>query len=310
VFGSGAGDEAASLPAAAALVLRRRRSPGALNSRKEDAAMHEQLNPRWTWTAIALALVAGVGAGRLFVGSRDAAGDRPAAAAAEPAARPSPAADAPARPVEPGITRFQVPVTVSQPAKGSPDALVTIVQWCDFESAGCRAVEPVLDQVQAAYADKLRWVFRHFAPPSLEGRLAHQFAQIAHDRADKFWLAKQKLLQTTERVTLPVVERIAKELGMDWPSTRSALEAQAFGQHVDTDALFAKFFEVAQAPAFFVNGRRLGEPTLAGFRALIDDELRRAQAMVDSGVPRNAVYANLIKGGKWTRPPELDAPAN
>ena len=256
--------------------------------------MQDQLNRPLTFAAIALALALGVGAGRQ-VSSKSAPPPQP------PAAKPE----------EPGITRYQVPVTISQPAKGPADALVTVVEWCDFQSKACRDAETVLSQVFAAYEGKLRFVFRHFPAQSLEAQLAHEFAQIAHEQNDKFWPVRERLMQEKGPITLQTVQAIAEDLELDWDGVRTALEGHAFAQHIGSDALFAKFFEVTEAPAIFVNGRRLpGPPSLDAFRALIDDELKRADALVQSGIPRDGVYANLIRGGKWTRPAEMDAPAN
>ena len=272
--------------------------------------MQDQLNRQWTYAAIAVALALGVGAGRFLSSASAPPAEPPVAAATKPQA--APVVTPTAKPEEPGITRYQVPVTVSQPAKGPADALVTVVEWCDFQSKACRDAEPVLSQVLAAYEGKLRFVFRHFPPAqSLEAQLAHEFAQIAHEQNDKFWPVRERLMQEKGPITLQTVQAIAKDLELDWDRVRTALEGHAFAQHIGSDALFAKFFEVTEAPAIFVNGRRLaGPPSLDAFRTLIDDELKRADALVQSGIPREGVYANLIRGGKWTRPAEMDAPAN
>ena len=271
--------------------------------------MDKQLNSRWTWAAIVVALALGVGAGRLAMLGKST---QEAPTVAAPTPTPSAKTAAPTlKPDEPGITRYQVPVTISQPAKGPADALVTIVGWCDLQSVACRDADAVLTQVLAAYDQELRFVFRHLPQETLESQLAHEFAQIAHERADKFWTVRERLLHAAGPIELETVERIAKEVDMDWPATLSALESHSFAQHVGTDAMFAKFFEVTKAPAFFVNGRRLeGKPSLAAFRTLIDDELKHAETLVSKGIARDAVYANLIRGGKWKRPSEMDAPAN
>src|SRR5688500_19345241 len=61
-----------------------------------------------------------------------------------------------------GPDRFKVPVTADQPSKGGgADALVTIVQWSDFQCPFCTRVEPTLDQIQKEYGDKVRVVWRN-----------------------------------------------------------------------------------------------------------------------------------------------------
>jgi protein-disulfide isomerase len=199
------------------------------------------------------------------------------------------------------ITRYQVPVTSSQPSKGPADAPVTIVEWCDFHLQACKDAEGALATVLSRYGDRVRWVYRHFSQP--QSQEAHEFARIAFEQAGKFWEAKQLLQDApTAHPSRADFERYAGQLGLDWPRVSAALDKHTHTGHVIADRMFATMFEASSAPAFFVNGRRLeGAPTPPAFTALIDDELARAQALVASGVPKEQVYAELTKNGVWKR---------
>jgi protein-disulfide isomerase len=206
------------------------------------------------------------------------------------------------KPASTALTRYQVPVTDSQPSQGPADAPVTIVEWCNFELPTCRAADAVREAVLARHGDQVRWIYRSFTKPSSRWQEPHEFAQIAFEQTGKFWDVKQLLQQSDAAPSRADLERAANALGIDWPKTKAALDEHTYAGHVIADRVFANMFDVGEPPAFFVNGRRLaGTASLQAFEVLIEDEVAHAKKLVASGVPRDRVYAELTKGGLWKR---------
>ena len=98
--------------------------------------------------SLLLAIIAGVGCGK--------AGDAPAPPA--PPAPAPPAAPPVAQVAEP--ERYRIPVTPTEPSRGAEDALVTIVEFSDFECPFCSRVEPTVSAILEEYAGKVRVVWR------------------------------------------------------------------------------------------------------------------------------------------------------
>jgi cyclophilin family peptidyl-prolyl cis-trans isomerase/protein-disulfide isomerase len=78
-------------------------------------------------------------------------------------------------------------VTKEDWVRGPSDAFVTLIEYCDFQSAGCAQIVPVLEKLQAKYPQDVRIAYRHF-PLSNDDKaaLATQAAEAAGLQG-KFW---------------------------------------------------------------------------------------------------------------------------
>ena len=62
----------------------------------------------------------------------------------------------------------------------------------------------------------------------------------------------------------------------------------------DTDA--GKAAGVRGTPSIYVNGRRFqGQRTLEGFKPVIDEEIKKADKLIQSGTPLDKVYEKLSR---------------
>src|SRR5690606_24114830 len=57
-------------------------------------------------------------------------------------------------------TVWQVPVLEDDPVKGPADALVTIVEWSDFECPFCSRVNPTIKSIVDEYGKDVRVVWK------------------------------------------------------------------------------------------------------------------------------------------------------
>ena len=94
-------------------------------------------------------------------------------------------------------TVFKVPVGTS-PVLGKPGALVTIIEFSDFQCPYCSKVEPTLKGLRAKYGDKIRTVWKN-EPLPFHNR-AEPAAELAMEaRAQKgdagFWAAHDKMFE-------------------------------------------------------------------------------------------------------------------
>lgn len=202
---------------------------------------------------------------------------------------------------EPEIERFRIPVTAAQPSKGAEDALVTMVVFSDFECPFSGRVEPTVDQLLRQYRGKLRVVWRNNplpfhknAGPAAEAAMEAK----AQGGDDKFWAMHKLLFANQRKLERENLEKYAAQVGLNLDKFKQAMDQNTHKRSIDADAALARRMGARGTPAFFLNGRFLsGAQPINKFKAIIDEELEKAEALLKSGVPRNRVYASLTQRG-------------
>ena len=202
---------------------------------------------------------------------------------------------------------FRVPVGTS-PRLGPDDALVTIIEFSDFECPFCKRVQPTIDAVRARYGNDVRLIWKHLPLPfHKHARAAATFSIEARKALGDagFWKACAALLDSSPNLDDAALAGIAKSLGLDWTQIHRAIEGNADDAVLTEDEATSIDFEARGTPHFFINGRRLvGAQPLEVFTATIDAELDRAKKLVASGIPRAKVFDELMRSASGPPAPE------
>jgi protein-disulfide isomerase len=197
---------------------------------------------------------------------------------------------------------YKVPLTGDEPQKGPDDALVTIVEFSDFECPFCGRVEPTLKQVQDKYGDDVRIVWMNNPLPF------HQSAKPAANAAleakaqkgdDGFWAMHAKMFADQRNLTVDNLQQMAKAAGLNAAKVKKAIEEDKYAKTIEAEQTLANNLGARGTPAFFINGRNLrGAQPLASFTTVIDEELSKAKALVEKGTPKSKVYETIIARGE------------
>ncbi len=228
------------------------------------------------------------------------------------------------RPQEEDKSIWKVPVTESDNVRGPADALVTIVEFSDFQCPFCARVYPTIEQVMKDYDGKVRFVFKE-RPLPMHNRAIPAANLALEAKAQKgqkgFWDAydlmfhkaveaqQDKETDPTKRKKYGLedadLEEYAKELGLDVAKVKAAVKDDAHKAEIDADNDAGDDVEAQGTPHFFINGRRLvGAQPIDKFKSVIDEELKKAEELVAKGTPKKDVYAKTIENGKEPPPPE------
>jgi protein-disulfide isomerase len=217
-------------------------------------------------------------------------------------------------PPEDTKTVFQVPLGTS-PARGSSMALVTIVEFADYQCPYCARAEETVKALREEYGDKLRVVFKdeplsfhEHAEPAAEAA-----AQVREEKGDPaFWQMHDALFAGQDDLGEETLVRIAAQLGSRPDRVRTAIEKHTHRRAIDEDMALSDDLQAEGTPHFFIDGRRLvGSQPKAKFEAIIDEEIKKAQDLVAAGTKPQDVYQALTKDGQGPPPPETrDLPAS
>jgi Na+/H+ antiporter NhaA len=141
--------------------------------------------------------------------------------------------------------------------RGPNDALVTLVEYGDFECPYCGQAEPVVRELLASFGDDLRYVWRHL--PLNDVHSTAQFAAEASEAAAaqrKFWELHDALLTHQDALTPRDIAQYAQELGLQVERFWEDLRHHEHAPRVAEDVASADMSGVSGTPTFFINGHR------------------------------------------------------
>ncbi len=182
---------------------------------------------------------------------------------------------------------------------GPDDALVTIVEWSDFECPFCAQEAPVLARVRKKYGADVRVVYRHY--PVLfhrESVIAAEAGAAAADQG-KFWAFHDQVFGHFGKLSRADLESYAQAAGLDLARFRAALDDRRFHDAVIAEGAGAEAFGVEGTPTMFINGQPIvGAINDEALDRLIAAHLGAAKAAVDRGLKRGDFYATVMSMGK------------
>jgi len=193
-----------------------------------------------------------------------------------------------------GESRSCVPIGKS-PTRGPADALVTLVEFSDFECQYCKRVEPTLEALLARYPKTLRLVWKDYPLPQHKGaQLLANFAADAYRRGSTggFWAVHDGIFAHAEALDDSALGALAGKAGLDGALLLISAHAGVHDAAIRADMKLGQRLNVSGTPTFFANGRRIeGALPAQQFDALIQEELRTARRIVAHGTAARDVYA-------------------
>src|SRR5690606_25887207 len=205
-------------------------------------------------------------------------------------------------------TVWKVPVADNDPTRGPKDALVTIIEFSDFQCPFCARVEPTISKLLQDYPNDVRVVWKDNALPFHQNaKPAAYLARFAFEKGgDKaFWAAHDALFENQKNLDEAGLKDIAKKLNLNWEQANAAIKSGKYASKIDESMDLANDFEARGTPHFFINGRRLsGAQPYEKFKELVDAQLAVAKGLVAKGVAKDKVFRELMKTAKAPPEPE------
>jgi cyclophilin family peptidyl-prolyl cis-trans isomerase/protein-disulfide isomerase len=161
----------------------------------------------------------------------------------------------------PSVDSYFPPISQDDFSFGPSDAPVTIVEYCDFQSDGCRNMATIMAELMRNHGD-LRLVFR---PLPLIGVLDKSeksvLAALAADEQGKFWEMYDLLFvqyddwkNLTPEVFNAWVMREAVKSGLDGEKLQAAINADKAATRLTSMYAVAKKLSIPSVPLILING--------------------------------------------------------
>ncbi|HZV01940.1 MAG TPA: thioredoxin domain-containing protein [Planctomycetota bacterium] len=141
--------------------------------------------------------------------------------------------------------------------RGSRRALVSLLEYGDFECPFCGRAHVVLREIERLLGDELSFCFRHF-PLSM----AHPNAELAAEATEcagaqgAFWPMHDRLFENQDALEPPDLAGHAAALGLDLDRFTRELRERRYQERVREDFLSGVRSGVNGTPTFFIDGRR------------------------------------------------------
>ena len=120
----------------------------------------------------------------------------------------------------------RVEVEAIGPAKGPDDAVVTIIEFSDFQCPFCQRVVPTIDQIAAKYPTQVRIVFRNLPLNNIHPRAqaAPPKPPLARTTRGRFWEYHDLIFANNRALSDEDLERYASELGLEMTAFRQCVQ--------------------------------------------------------------------------------------
>ena len=169
--------------------------------------------------------------------------------------------------------------------RGAPTALVTVVEYADFECLNCARAYPLLVRYLEEFRGTLRLVFRHF-PLGWEhpaSALAARAAEAAA-RQGKFWEMHDELFRNPGMLHREALHAHAASIDLDLARFGTDLDDPALVARIERDIATGRASSVNATPTFFVEGARYANSrNVEGLREAIFDAAMQATRRVIAG---------------------------
>jgi len=195
-------------------------------------------------------------------------------------------------------TTYAVPVA-GAPWRGAEHAKVTIVEAFDFACPYCERVRETIDQLLVDYKGDLRVVYRNLVVHPAVATLPAQ-AACAANLQGKYYEMNQAIwdkgFKANRNLAADNIDKLAAEIGLDMDRYRKDRDGACQAQ-VARDQQELRRVGASGTPGFFINGRFLaGARPIEHFKALIDEELKKANDRIASGTKADAYYDEWVLG--------------
>jgi protein-disulfide isomerase len=155
------------------------------------------------------------------------------------------------------LEKLTVPISKRDHIQGPINAVITLVEYGDYECPFCGRAYPIVKALQQNLGDDLCFAFRNFPLANMHPHAEHAAeAAEAAGAQGKFWEMHDLLYENQEDLEDADLARYAADLGLDGDRFIREVVNSAHSKRIRGDFMSGVRSGVNGTPSFFVNGER------------------------------------------------------
>lgn len=166
--------------------------------------------------------------------------------------------------------------TEGSPFEGPENAIVTIVEFSDFQCPYCSRVAPLMKRILKKYPKRVKLVFKNY-PLTRIHKMAMKaaIASLAAKEQGRYWEYHDKLFENHKTLSDQKLLDIAKEVGLDMAKFEHDGQDPRITALIERDTNEARENDVRGTPTLFLNGHKLKRLNPSFIERAIEQELKR-----------------------------------
>ncbi len=163
--------------------------------------------------------------------------------------------------------------------KGEEKALVTVVEFLDFQCPFSARFHPILAEALKAYPKEVKYMLKNFPLSFHPQAKPAAKAALAAGEQGKYWEMVEVLLKNNQNLNEETFKKLAKELGLNVRKfSKDYTEKDAKWEDLfKEDISLAREIDVRGTPTFFINGRKTNARDAESFKKEITKALEEAK---------------------------------
>lgn len=153
---------------------------------------------------------------------------------------------------------------------GHPEAVISLIEYSDFECPYCKAFHPTAKKIVEAYDGKVNWVYRHY-PLGFHNPAAQKEAEASECITDlagneAFWKYADLIYQRTalngKGVPIEKLASLAEEIGLEGEPFQACLDSGKYAERVQKDFQEGSESGITGTPGNILLNNQTGEARL------------------------------------------------
>lgn len=157
----------------------------------------------------------------------------------------------------------------------SSSAVVTLVEFSDFQCPACGAYFPIVSQLKNEFKDKMNFVYRNFPLNQHKNAKVAAYAAEASGLQGKYWQMHDDLFGNQTKWSelnnaKDIFIEYAQKEGLNIDKFKKGIDSDGIKQKVDRDVVDGTALGVDSTPTFYLNGEKLENPgSFEDFKTLV-----------------------------------------